>query len=246
MLAGVLTEIDISGAIPDLKTADYVAVSFERVKGSKAKLLVVGMRYDYVDQQQILLAGVSRNGNTLIFEGMNIQIVDGSGATDGLPGPGSEPIPSGLGNLIVGYDEVRSSASDKTGSHNLVVGPEHNYSSYGGLVAGFRNTVSGLNASVSGGFSNAANGTESSVSGGDSNIASGYRSSVSGGVFNEASAFTSSVSGGKSNTASGPQSSVSGGTGNEASGDNASVSGGNTHESSGDDDWRAGTLFEDN
>ena len=40
-----------------------------------------------------------------------------------------------------------------TGSHNVVVGKEHNLSSYGGLVVGWYNDISGINASVSGGYS---------------------------------------------------------------------------------------------
>lgn len=57
-----------------------------------------------------------------VFEGANVMVTSGSGATAG-------PV-NGLGNLIVGYDEVISSGtSDKSGSHNLVAGPGHNYSS---------------------------------------------------------------------------------------------------------------------
>ncbi len=141
------------------------------------------------------LAGVSRNGDILLFEGMNVQIVDGSGDTEG--------VVNGLGNLIVGYNELRPSGSDKTGSHNLVVGELHNYSSYGGLVAGMRNTVSNFNASVSGGFQNVASGGLSSVSGGNLNEASGTFSSVSGGQSNTASGNTSSVSGGNRGSAPG-------------------------------------------
>ena len=39
----------------------------------------------------------------------------------------------------------------RTGSHNLVLGDENNYSSYGGQVAGSDNTISNGYASVSGG-----------------------------------------------------------------------------------------------
>ena len=144
------------------------------------------------------LAGVSRNGGILLFEGMNVQIVDGSGDTEG--------VVNGLGNLIIGYDEKRTfkgAINDKTGSHNLVVGELHNYSSYGGLVAGMRNTVSSFNASVSGGFQNVASGGLSSVSGGNLNEASGTFSSVSGGQSNTASGNASSVSGGNRGSAPG-------------------------------------------
>lgn len=160
-----------------------------------------------------------------IFEGANVHVRSGSGETnDGCNHPDCKS--TGLGNLIVGYNEL-SPAADRTGSHNLVVGPSHSYSSSGGFVAGFGNRVLGLYASVSGGLKNVARGTVSSVSGGSDNEASGVFSSVSGGFRNEASGSTSSVSGGTRNEASGLlYSSVSGGRGNEASGTGSSVSGG--------------------
>jgi len=176
---------------------------------------------------------VTVNGTDMYVTGANLHIRNESGATDG-------PV-NGLGNLIVGYDAERIIDSDKTGSHNLVVGDQHNYSRFGGLVAGFYNTISGDWASVSGGGANTASGPQSSVSGGNSNtasgdvasvsggsgnIASGGVASVSGGAINTASATNASVSGGVDNTASGPRSSVSGGKSNTASGLEASVSGG--------------------
>ena len=142
---------------------------------------------------EALLAGASRVGDTLVLEGMNLQIVNGLGATDGDQGSG--PQVNGLGNLIVGYDEGFA-YNDKSGSHNLVVGPLHSYSSYGGIVGGRHNTVSGIYATVIGGVSNRASGGNSSVSGGSYNTASGVNSSVSGGNVNTASGTEASVSGG--------------------------------------------------
>jgi hypothetical protein len=171
-----------------------------------------------------LLASVTleSGGQDFVFTGVNVHVRSGSGATWGTI--------NGLGNLIVGYDEARTSGSDKSGSHNLVVGQNHNYTSYGGLVVGFYNTISSSYASVSGGEYNTASGSHSSVSGGQSNTASGSNSSVSGGA---------------TNTASGEWSSVSGGATNTASGDYSSVSGGYNRSISGYYDWRAGGLFED-
>jgi hypothetical protein len=204
------------------------------------------MRYAYVDQQQTLLAGMSRTGNDIFFNGVNVHVRSGSGATNGDTGSG--PSVNGLGNLIIGYDEARTinPPSDKTGSHNLVIGEEHNYSSYGGLVAGFRNIVSGPNASVSGGWSNVATGNFSSVSGGLLNTASGTMSSIGGGGGNTASGNAASISGGNTNIASGIRSSVSGGLFNTASGNDSSISGGQSRSVVGQSDWRAGGLFEDN
>jgi hypothetical protein len=105
-----------------------------------------------------------RHGTTLQLSGINVQIVSGSGATDGAV--------NGRGNLIVGYNAA-SSGQTRTGSHNVVVGDEHEYTSYGGLVAGFKNTSAGPFASVSGGRISWATGTYASVSGGVNNTASG-------------------------------------------------------------------------
>ena len=118
------------------------------------------------------------NGTTATFTGVNVQIIDGTGATAST---------SGLGNLIVGYNDnldpecAKVGAITRTGALNLVVGDDHSWMSYGGLVAGYCNRITGASASVSGGSSNSASGGNSSVSGGFQNTASGNYSSVSGG-----------------------------------------------------------------
>ena len=92
---------------------------------------------------------------------------------------------NGLGNLIIGWNEYTDGAI-RTGSHNLVIGPFHSYTSYGGLVAGVHNTISGGNSSVTGGQLNSALGGGSSVTGGFGNRATGDTSSVTGGRLNNA------------------------------------------------------------
>ena len=73
----------------------------------------------------------------------------------------------------MGYDAAHAVGSDRTGSHNLVVGGNHNYVRFGDLVAGFENAVTGDWASVSGGGLDTAGGQSSSVSGGLSASVSG-------------------------------------------------------------------------
>ncbi len=87
---------------------------------------------------------------TIRFSGVNVQLVSGSGSTNGTV--------NGLGNLIVGYNRVRTvpGDTDRSGSHNIIVGQCHNYSSYGGLVTGYWNTISGRYSSVGGGLGNTA------------------------------------------------------------------------------------------
>lgn len=174
-------------------------------------------------------SGVSRTGSTLLFSGMNLQIESGSGATDART--------NGLGNLIIGYNE---NPGAQTGSHNLILGNQQSFTSYGGIIAGQENTVSGPysdafglhntasgNASsVSGGEENTAASDESSISGGYINATGGRHASVSGGTFNHANGEESSVSGGSNDVASGAASSASGGFNNNAGGSDSSISGG--------------------
>jgi hypothetical protein len=139
-----------------------------------------------------LLTHVSRKSNEVLITGANLHIVNGLGSTDctdaeGNPIPGC---PNGLGNVIVGYNEPRDSVfgeNIRTGSHNVVVGPGHNFSRFGGVVAGELNEISGEFASVLGGDFNTANNRQSAVIGGSGNTASGLQSVVCGGENNKAS-----------------------------------------------------------
>ncbi len=154
------------------------------------------------------MAGVSRiefgGYPTIRFSGMNVQIVNGTGRT--------WDTENGLGNLIVGYNESRISGPDvRSGSHYVIVGAAQNYSSYGGILAGWNNTASGGFASVLGGWNNTASGALASVLGGSDNKAEAQYSTVLGGTFNKASGYLSTVSGGFKNTASGNSSSILGG-----------------------------------
>jgi len=159
---------------------------------------------------------------TLVFEGVNVQIESGSGSTSGTV--------NGEGNLVIGYDE---NPGTQTGSHNLILGGEQTYTSYGGILAGFKDTISEPFASVTGGEENTAGGEYASVSGGRGNKASGEWASASGGINNKAENEYTSASG-DFNTASGRNASVSGGLDNDASGYRSSVSGGYENTASGE------------
>jgi len=163
---------------------------------------------------------VTGGANEVVIIGANLRIVNGLGNTE---------TTNGLGNLIVGYNESRlifpecfppstdpNCRDTRIGSHNVVVGRLHNFSSFGGLVVASGNEISGAFASVSGGSQNTASGTFASVSGGTRNTAGGDGSSVSGGV------------------------------GNTASGRDSSVSGGSNRQAPGDSNWAAGALFSAN
>jgi hypothetical protein len=185
-----------------------------------------------------LLTPFSREKNEIFITGANLHLVNGLGSTDCVDEQAQEipDCPNGLGNLIVGYNESRNNPLDpdeRTGSHNVVVGPFHNFSRVGGLVVGDFNTISGDFAAVSGGERNTASGLSAAVSGGINNTASGFADSVSGGEFNTASGGTAAVSGGVQNLASGRGSAVSGGGSNTALGEFSAVSGGGRNTASG-------------
>jgi uncharacterized repeat protein (TIGR02543 family) len=133
---------------------------------------------------------------------------------------------NGLGNLIIGYNTpLPDNSNVRTGSHNLIIGTEHSYTSFGGFVMGRDNTISGAN-SFCGGGSNMASGAYSAVLTGSSDTASGNTSSILGGAGNKATSLFSTISGGQNNLSSGQGSSVSGGYRNGATGAWSSVSGG--------------------
>jgi hypothetical protein len=162
------------------------------------------------------------SGPHVIFEGVNVHIRSGSGFTD----DGGSLL--GLGNLIVGYNEV-SGGWGRDGSHNLVVGQYHSYTSFGGLVAGEGNSIIAEAAVVTGGLYNSASGAYSSVSGGEQNQAVADWSSVTGGKENFAYAEYSSVNGGRFNETHGFWSTVSGGEANHAEGELSTVLGGSVN-----------------
>jgi hypothetical protein len=186
-------------------------------RGMRKRLAALEYKLQYVEG----------GANEVVITGANLRIVNGLGSTETV---------NGLGNLIVGYNELIGFGEDnRTGSHNVVVGEQNNFSRFGGLVVGRLNEISGDFSSVSGGVFNRASGDFSSVSGGFANTASGdFGAWASGGAGNTASGIGSSVSGGIQNTASGNNSSVSGGFANRASEQFASVSGGAQNTASGD------------
>ncbi len=167
----------------------------ERVAELEAQVeeLSAILQFVYVETEEV--HGLA--GPHLIIEGANVHVRSGSGGTSDACDYRDPDFPNcesltGLGNLIIGYNEKHGKGGRpdpeevRTGSHNLVVGVHHSYSSFGGFVAGRMNAVTGWNASVCGGAVNEASGPFSSVGGGVRNVASGDLASVSGGQDREA------------------------------------------------------------
>jgi hypothetical protein len=161
---------------------------------------------------------------TALFQGINVQVVNGTGTTHSA---------NGMGNLIVGYNRSRTASpvcslgayttaadcrakggvwahSHKGGSHNFVGGDFNSYTSWGGLVLGIENAVNAPYATITAGALNTAAGDLSSISGGSSNTASGMYGVVSGGLGNTAAGSFASLSGGARRIAAGPEDWVGG------------------------------------
>lgn len=197
---------------------------------------------------------------TVRLNGANLQIVNGLGATDGSP-EGDLVAANGLGNVIVGYNEVGPETSSRTGSHNVLLGEQHSYGSVGSLLVGEKSRSFGKYAvvfgrdqesvgelnSILGGCYNTTMGSENVICGGEGNIigSGGRQSVVVGGTFNEVNGEHAVGVGGDQNSADGDWSVVVGGAFNRAAGSRSVISGGADREVLGINDWRAGSLFED-
>jgi hypothetical protein len=186
-----------AGQISAMQTrfTNFSGVSSAKIKALQNSNVMALNPYVTVDTTNNIENATGLKGPHVIFTGANVHIRSGAGNT--------YAIPNGLGNLVIGYNEARYDNNNnldltgRGGSHNLIVGVFHQYSSFGGFVAGYRNKISGQYSSVSGGFYNTASGGLASVSGGVANTASGDGSSISGGQGNMASGLYSSVSGGQ-------------------------------------------------
>jgi hypothetical protein len=125
--------------------------------GSTSSVLTELAKYVTVDPG--IVNGLK--GPHVVFHHANVHVQSGSGTTAEASGP------TGLGNLIVGYNEMPILQGwSRGGSHNLVVGPSHTFSSTGGVVFGSRNVISGQYATTLGGVQNSSQGAASSILGG--------------------------------------------------------------------------------
>ncbi len=106
---------------------------------------------------------------TIVFSGVNVQIVNGKGKTESA---------NGRGNLVLGYDE---DPGEQTGSHDLAIGTALKFTRWGGIVSGYGNSITGAFSSVTGGAANSAEGEGSTVSGGYKNTTEAAHASIFGG-----------------------------------------------------------------
>jgi hypothetical protein len=177
------------------KTVTSTGVAGTCAAGSTAVALPAGSK----DQQTLLSilphlsfqpSGVGGKP-TIVFSGVNLQLINGAG---------SETALNGEGNLVIGYN---TGPGEQTGSHNLVMGTtgqafagdggieggaNNQLTNGGSVVFGDGNQNDGFAASLLGGSANSASGQEAAILGGGNNIASGVDSVVTGGSDNNVSA----------------------------------------------------------
>lgn len=244
-IASQATTIDALGSDLAAATTSIVTLTgdldvAEQTLGTQGATLVAAAPVlamaPYVSVDTKALNGLS--GPHIIFQGANVHVRsmrDWDATT-------------GVGNLIVGWDEAYSDpAPVRTGANNLVVGPDHSFTNSAGLLAGYGNTVSSYAGSALGGMDNSVIGAYCTVVGGNSNTSgtpdglAGY-ATVVGGVKNTASGTWGSVLGGGYNAASGASSTVVGGYYNTAGSYGSSVAGGSNLVASGSYGWFAGNT----
>ncbi len=170
-------------------------------------------------------------GPNIAFKGANIHIESGSGSTN------DNGECSGLGNLIIGYNETGTgsnlppySYTSRRGSHNLILGRYNTFNevawggivggegnqlnNFEGLVTGNTNLVSGPWCAVLSGFGNEARGNQSCVVGGLFNLVIGEDSVDLSGVDNIEWGLASATLSGGINEDNGFASTVVGGSNN--------------------------------
>ena len=117
--------------------------------------------------------GSGRKLPTIRIEGVNVQIVNGEGETYQV---------NGLGNLIVGY-QAPNGPSDRSGSHNVIVGDDTDYTSYAGLSTGGGNQLLGPGCATVATYESIARGTVNAVFGGTDNEVDGVFNATIGGQW---------------------------------------------------------------
>jgi hypothetical protein len=210
---------------PSLKSLAKTVAKLQKKVNAQAKTITA--LKGRVTAAETAMAGLQNSAVMALNPFVTVTAAGGAGAINGVTGPSivlqgcnlqlksatAQDDTSGTGNLIVGWNRLPTTVPTpfRSGSNNLIVGDQNNFTSFGCFLAGANNTAGGACASVSGGSGNTA-AAFSSVSGGSGNTASGF-GSVSGGTGNTANGGFSSVGGGAGNTAAAGFSTVSGGSG---------------------------------
>jgi hypothetical protein len=159
-----------------------------------------------------------------IFTGCNVHILNGAGSTSTM---------NSLGNLIIGYN--KNEVSTRSGSHNIIVGDLHEYTSYGGVVTGTENTISSPNATIMSSVDSSTTGTGgAAIIGADRGMTQGNAILLGGSQnFASANAHFGVAIGGTQNQVLGSDAVVMAGTLNVANGTSSIACGGSENSTSG-------------
>jgi hypothetical protein len=170
-----------------------------------------------------------------VVDGCNVHIQNGAGRTD---------TTNSYGNLIIGYN--KNEIATRTGSHNLIIGDLHEYTSWGGIVSGSTNTLAAPQTTILSSSLSSANfiggvvvGANTGITDGNAVIIGGTRNyasadaafgAVIGGSENRATSAGAVAVGGAMNNASGGDSLACGGSENVASGAQSTLCGGSQNQ----------------
>ncbi len=230
--ADLLAEADMQLTATKTQLADAET----KLTSAEARILALEERLAGIDTK---LASMRVEGTDVFFEGVNVHIRDGSGATYvmGAPLPDSaEDVVtpadgSGLGNLIIGYNEDISNDDPdlRSGQHNLVVGSGHSYTSVAGIVAGYNNKTESHATATIGGWRNKATNRAAVIISGKDNRAEEEGAVVVGGEDNLSESNHTVVVGGRDNKANDDNSVVVGGRYNLSEAEHAVVVGGRSN-----------------
>lgn len=223
---------EAAACLPGLPMADLVVCLNNKLGQMEDDLAAAESRIEDLESENADLRtylSVDTDNDAIVIEGANLYVQSGSGFTYGTV--------NGLGNVIIGYDEADGYSgygTDRTGSHNLVIGPFHNYGNYGGIVSGYANTVSGAFAAVIGSTESEAAGNGSVVVAGQDNLTSDYITAIVGGAYNTTEGRAAAIISGNENTTTGDYATIISGQSNTAGGNYATVMGALDTEVSGD------------
>jgi hypothetical protein len=162
--ASLLSQLNAANSQISLLTSRISALEANGGSGGSTNPALTALA-KYVTVDPNVINGVK--GPHVIFSGVNLHVRSGSGST------GDNGTPTGLGNLIVGYNEGPhpDPTSGRNGSHNIVGGSLNAFTATGGIVFGNQNWVQAGFSSILGGEGNLAQGLGSSILGGRANWA---------------------------------------------------------------------------
>ncbi len=182
---------DVNRNFTNLKSAIELeqrrnAALVERIRSLEASLSKM------IALNQVVSIEAVNGVRTVRFSGVNLQVVNGTNFTESINGAGNVIIGYDETNLTATQEfcsratsstgfptETEAAclaaggvfaATHKSGSHNLVMGTNNNYSSAAGIVAGRLNSVNEMYASVLGGVQNRSSGTTAVIVGGQGNL----------------------------------------------------------------------------